>query len=707
MDERKHNLMATIKKTKIEVEKGVQSTQCLNVAPGKVQTNPEGETEMEVEDEVFARRPSVPRTPPTRVATPTTVLEDELETFILNARIQMTPSKKAESAKEEGTYTTSESEEETSEAEERNKRLAKRKRMETPVKEEKQKFLADCKKDLQTLERLSKAIHMETSEAKKLLQENPSIKKELRKCVENLGQLAENLGRALSFTTGFAERAETAVYSNVTRAEAKDCAIQTEPNAWEKRTIPIVTREEIEAVETYEDFQAIVEKQWNREHLEATTVIDKSPLETGGNADVLLFVHETDATLERNMLVKRFKELYPSLLDTETPIGALTMTACTRNSKGERIVREKNIIKAQYGDQEESVFAAIRSAFELRRKMDRTDEVLVMHTIKPDPERLRRMVECLAGKDSKGKITVCIPPNRTTGIGQAQTKNGKRNDAVIIKTEGGTYADLLKNVKKTLMDDAASADAIKSVRKTKEGNVLLELKKQESAETERVKNLLSQKLEKAEVRISANSADAVVVRVIDLDEITTKKEVQEALENALGGGNDTSQARIEILSIRPVQGGHQYAVVRVSREIGDLLLDMKRVKVGLAPCRIKEDGRKNKGQKKCFRCWETGHTSGSCKGTDRRDCCLKCGEKGHLQNVCKSAFEYCPLCKAKGHKAGTKKCKKTESGQSPKKTEPQAAQTSQGTPGASASQKAKITQRTSPTAVGNQNKGGK
>ncbi|XP_046599987.1 uncharacterized protein LOC124295147 [Neodiprion lecontei] len=236
---------------------------------------------------------------------------------------------------------------------------------------------------------------------------------------------------------------------------------------------------------------------------------------------------------------------------------------------------------------------------------------------------------------------------------EAPAKEGKRRprkpvrpDAVLIKTAGGAnYAEALRRVK-SQVDPEKMGVHISAVRRTREGDMLLELKGPNGAQALKaaVIGVLGDQTKVSTLEPSMS------IEIRDPDEVTYAEEVRLALSTVL-------KTPLEgVIRMRAGFRGTQVALTKVPERTARKLLALGRVKIGWTACRIRE----RISVDRCHRCQGYGHHAAQCLGKDNSQACRKCGEAGHKEKECPKTAPRCILCASSGaradHFSGSGRC---------------------------------------------------
>ncbi|CAH1188737.1 unnamed protein product [Phyllotreta striolata] len=198
----------------------------------------------------------------------------------------------------------------------------------------------------------------------------------------------------------------------------------------------------------------------------------------------------------------------------------------------------------------------------------------------------------------------------------------KKSEKIILKAGGRSYADLLRDVRKNVDVNGLGVN-VERVKRTRNGDLLMEIKKADHAIKKDVKT----------------------VHILDIAGDLSKDEIIASLNESVGSRT------VEVTSIRTTGDGNQAAIAKIDRRKAEGIINEGKIKVGISFCRIKEWV----SILRCYKCLQYGHRRNECKEEDSKDRCFKCNKPGHLAKDC-GGEDYCATCKEGGHRANQIAC---------------------------------------------------
>lgn len=400
-----------------------------------------------------------------------------------------------------------------------------------------------------------------------------------------------------------------------------------------------VTGEDLKNINSYEDFTKLRNKRWRDKIYERAFITEGSPLYANKNADLVMIVEDFDRpSKEKNLgITKKLEERYPDLSLADGKLRQVEVKTKVVGSDGSVMERNQFVNRLELEGTEIDWFDSLKRLRNWAVKMKRLKLVLYPPTFDYSGQKTRDMLECLF-RDTEIKCLIYVNAGiskRSTNTAPSKGKSYSASDAVIIKSKGVPYAEMLKSVKEKFREDKNITDGIQGVRKSRDGDI----------------NGIKRKLMQSEggkFRINTRQGRYVTLYLKDLDGITTKQEVADALKKILGDTTDPPM----IGELRPFRGGNQAVTLRASEGIAKTLQQLGKIKVGLCMCKITS----RVEVPRCYRCCSYGHKAFECKAeTDCRDLCRNCGKTGHREMECKEG-SFCLSCKSGGHKVGAGIC---------------------------------------------------
>ncbi len=237
------------------------------------------------------------------------------------------------------------------------------------------------------------------------------------------------------------------------------------------------------------------------------------------------------------------------------------------------------------------------------------------------------------GKD----IPAVTPSKRRRRKSKPRAPRSKPEALLIKPGEGHSYAQVLKTITGKVNPESTNTQ-IKSVRRTRMGDVLLEFGPGSEKKNEFCEALKGALGEIAAVR---RLEPSITLEVRDIDCLTTEDDVKKAIKRdlkELAGDPKVSLTKINTREQR-------IAILKIGAQEALKLLKSGRIKIGWVNCRIL----RRVMVTRCYTCFDYGHIQANCKGPDRKKqgICLQCGVKGHFKKDC-TANPKCFLCAEQG-----------------------------------------------------------
>lgn len=551
-------------------------------------------------------------------------------------------------------------------------RRHKRPREETPPKDKKN-LTSNTKLPSirQKIQKLIDEAQTEISKATLVIQAIPNTKKEIKDAITKMNSIVAQLKGASirqwldtvdkpETSDPYRDKAEEAKLTERVKstAESGSQTEETEPIRLEELAKRNKIKIRLDTINSVKEFNQLAEINWPEGIFERVSMEEGNPLSLRTEDDLAVYVE--DKEMEKG-IGRTFRERYPELADLKNP-GAPYIVTTVKMPTLDRANNSRYVFKVipkdntEEGVREETL---IRALFKLKKTMVENERKRI-HIPIPDnytPDYLRKCLEYIF-RDTDIAVALHIPKRMRHGMEDKQhkTQDGQnpqgRNktvnrtgttEAIILSSEGKTYAELLREVKTNIKPKEIGVE-IQNVRRTRNGNMILTIEGGRD-KLEPLKLSIENKLPNISARTTEKKQR--IFHIYDIDPVTTKEEVKTEVEAALQAPN----SGIEIRSMRPCGTENQAATVIVDPELGEKMKNTRFLKIGWSSCRVKE----RISVERCRNCLQYGHPTKTCKRDCRAQLCYNCGEEGHQANQCKKE-PYCFDCNKKAHKSGTTKC---------------------------------------------------
>lgn len=568
--------------------------------------------------------------------------------------------------------------------------------------------------DATQMRRIIERINNTSKELYKLTEKNITTKVEIKLKAKNLYWQIEELCRSWDTVSGksylnWKGKSETSEIGIQTcnlenNRKATDSRVQTKSREIGTQTCSFENEDSLRSIynatqesSEYKDIAKILDAQWP-EHIYQKTVHvtnQQGTLRTEGNYAMLI---DPKGKLDSNIrsVRNRFQAFDDLVANTNGEVEYLVQSTQTKSSKGETIETSSAIYMIPVTIDENGVNDMEEIHLKLGKlaeavnslNLSKSINLIIGHGL--NPIYVRKLCEQVFAKqeveiklhstsrvnNKRRKNRTPTPTrqitqrtreeNETTALPTAKNKNEKdakkhtevnsrkkpkkKSEAIIVQTNEGSYAEVLKKIRSKIDPDTYGV-TLKGVRKTKAGEILLEV-----AKNSRQLNELKTALESAagasnKVKILNDDNKKAVLIIKDIEDSITKEEVLQSVRKSIAA-EETDV--IELTSLRPAYSNMQIAIITTTERIAKKILNLEssRIRIGWVACRI----RRWVPVTQCYKCFKYGHTSHECTGEDLSSRCIKCGQEGHKKTECENQPK-CLCCGATGHSSGTGGCK--------------------------------------------------
>lgn len=419
-------------------------------------------------------------------------------------------------------------------------------------------------------------------------------------------------------------------------AKTREIATQTGP--WHQQGDKVEIRK-IEDIDTVEKFLAVEKPKWNKDVFTNTEIKEGNPLSTKDDTVKVLLLKEGENETDTE-IVAAFKNKYPELEAAQEDFEVLERTTKLR-SKHEGLEKKHKIIQIVSSDKEEKMWEKMVQL----REETAGDKWVALHDVPWfETRRLQKMMEVIF-QGGETQVAIYIQNRREP---KKELQQRQRNSyAFIVDQKGKDFKEVVQTLKNE-MNNLEAKQAIKSIRATRSGKVLIVTEKNEEAF-----NQLQQSMARGiqDLHIvpkgphSDRSKGTFYIRGMDCT--TTKEEFMTCIGKLT---NKVAGKDFAIGELRPNKNNTLAVTLTCDKETAETLDKERSIRIGMVRCGIEPKVE----MQRCTKCWNYDHNSRECTGVDRRGQCFKCGGDDHLARDCKGE-NFCQLCNEK-HKSGTREC---------------------------------------------------
>ncbi|CAG9837743.1 unnamed protein product [Diabrotica balteata] len=402
-----------------------------------------------------------------------------------------------------------------------------------------------------------------------------------------------------------------------------ECGTQTDAWHGTPRAVRVTS---LEGVNNFADFQRHSFYDWPEKVFKKTTIEVLNPLDSKCNVKVVVL--EPNDPKMMFSVQRLYRDRYPDLPTLEGDFEVLENSTTVKRG-GERRTKVEKVIQLSSSTPEQLWHALERVRDEIKQE----DSVALHHVSYMQVVELRKMAEVIF-TNTKGT---------TVQIFTTATRREKPTYGFIVSKKDSTYSQLLEGVEKAVGDTQAK-EAIRSLRSTRDGNLLITIDKDQGAAS-MIKNAIANKESGLTAKLVGTEKQAII-HLRGMTANTEEEHIKLAIQREIGKW----KTNFAIKQIRPMRNNTKAATFILTALAARQILDLGHLKVGLARCEVE----RRYVVRKCQRCWSYQHDVARCDGPDRTGLCHRCGKEGHTFNTCKED-EHCVVCNEQ-HRIGSGKC---------------------------------------------------
>lgn len=230
-------------------------------------------------------------------------------------------------------------------------------------------------------------------------------------------------------------------------------------------------------------------------------------------------------------------ERFPDIVDLDGNLATLAITTKLELEGEVQRSSERYIYKIELeGTQPQEWYNNLEAVKGKLVRDGRAKIALYPPVTDPGGVKTRKLLECiLYGTNTKGLIYVKEKPGRKS---KGETEMAPRvererdTEVVIVRDQGKTYADLLREVKDNVKVGTEAAKSIRTIREARNGHMIIVVDKKDKGGTEE----LREKLRRNNNTVSGATGKGKMVSIIikDIDSLTTVEEIKDAIIRETG-----------------------------------------------------------------------------------------------------------------------------------------------------------------------------
>lgn len=258
-------------------------------------------------------------------------------------------------------------------------------------------------------------------------------------------------------------------------------------------------------------------------------------------------------------------------------------------------ISNREIIKHTLTDNSISTLISMLRKICERIKKNGHNDISILTISNIDAIKLRKIIQITTSNINDIKVKIHVPENEKNYISKPKER---KTDAILIANQGTSFKDTLLAVKTAIKKTEVETN-IRTLRRTKDGGLLMTMAKGEPAASI-IASKIKEEFSTAKIKLNNNlNENNTILHLKYLEASTDEEEIRNDICKALGNNNDP----IVISNVRPGYAETLTATIKTTKEQAKILLDKKKIKVGIGTGKVEERIQ----ILKFFKCWQYGH----------------------------------------------------------------------------------------------------
>ncbi|KAJ8939472.1 hypothetical protein NQ318_022526 [Aromia moschata] len=294
----------------------------------------------------------------------------------------------------------------------------------------------------------------------------------------------------------------------------------------ESDTIPVEYMDTLQQTERLDDFTKLEKKEWTDKVYTNTEIIVGNPVTAEDKLVKVVITEPDDPTMEKS-IQKIYRDRFPELLAATDEFEVIEQMTRIR-SKGPAEYTKRKIIKTCYNGTEEDIWMKL---IRIKEETAEDKKVAVHHIEKMDNKKLRKMIESIF------------------------------------------------HVKDAIGDNPAK-NAIKELRSTRDGKLLVVIDKDKNA-TEEIHRIIKGHSDNLKTRTAGPKPAVETIHIRGIDATTLQEEVTTAIEGEIGSLEGKTH---KVSKPRPSANNTQAVTISLEKTEADKILNKGKIRIGIVNC---------------------------------------------------------------------------------------------------------------------------